>query len=317
MTPHLLTAFLSLSPAWAGAFNSAVPSSVMIQRSTRVGGYASPINPSPLVPASSTPLLRSSLMILRGGQQDDDAVTDLDATDDGASAGMAESQSAATVEVEVETAADEITTKPSSATSPLLSAMAPVSSLIQIFATMYTQQLTANPIVTKSLTAGIIFGLSDWCAQLIERGDEEEGEKQALVPSRILTTFLVGLLFFGPAANLWYSAIFKFLPSTSLVSTLQKAALGQVVFGPIFTCVFFGAGMIQGGSFSIGGWAAKIRSDLPAVWASGLGFWPVVDFISYKVVPVQWIPLFVNFCSFVWTIYLSLVANRSKGVEQE
>jgi len=62
--------------------------------------------------------------------------------------------------------------------------------------------------------------------------------------------------------------------------------------------------MIQSGSFSLGAWVSKIRSDLPAVWASGLGFWPVVDFISYKVVPVQWIPLFVNFCSFVWNISL-------------
>ena len=41
-------------------------------------------------------------------------------------------------------------------------------------------------------------------------------------------TFLVGLLFFGPAANAWYSMIFKVLPSTSLISTLKKAILGQV-----------------------------------------------------------------------------------------
>lgn len=324
MTPLLLVAFLSLSPAWAGAFNSGITSPVMIhqlnQRSTHVvDGYSS----LPRVPASSPFLLRSRLMFLRGGQQaDEDVVTapdesvSLDATS--ASVEMTESQSAT---IEVETATDEITTKPSSVSSPLLSVMAPVSALVQAAATIYTQQLTRSPILTKSLTAGIIFGLSDWCAQLVERGDSnEKGEaaakKTPLVFSRILTTFLVGLLFFGPAANIWYSTIFKILPSTSLIATLQKAALGQIIFGPIFTCVFFGAGMIQSGTFSVGSWVAKIRSDLPAVWASGLGFWPVVDFISFKVVPVQWIPLFVNFCSFVWTIYLSLVANRGKGVEE-
>ena len=168
-----------------------------------------------------------------------------------------------------------------------------------------------------SLTAGIIFMASDYCAQMIERGGggEEDEDKTPLVWSRMLTNFLVGLLVFGPAANAWYSMVFKILPSTSLFSTLQKAALGQVIFGPAFTSVFFGAGMIQAGSFSVSAWVQKVSKDLPAVWASGLGFWPFVDFISYKVIPVQWIPLFVNFCSFVWTIYLSVVSNRSRGEE--
>jgi len=202
----------------------------------------------------------------------------------------------------------------SSSRMALSTVLSPISSILAAFATFYTGQLTARPIITKALTAGIIFMASDYCAQLIERGGDEE-EKAPLVWSRMLTNFLVGLLVFGPAANAWYSMVFKMLPSTSLFSTLQKAALGQIIFGPAFTSVFFGAGMIQAGSFSIGAWIQKVKNDLPAVWASGLGFWPFVDFISYKVIPVQWIPLFVNFCSFVWTIYLSMVSNRSRGEE--
>ena len=70
--------------------------------------------------------------------------------------------------------------------------------------------------------------------------------------------------------------------------------------------------MIQSGTFSLKAWLDKIRTDLPPVWLNGIGYWPIVDFISYKLVPMQWIPLFVNFASFVWTIYLSLMSNRSK-----
>jgi len=283
--------------------------------------------------SSSFPSL-TALMFLRGGQQGEadtvasDESSTLDAGD-GTSYGTAqqgdEESTDSSVDVEmtssqpaadVESAEVDNTsvTKPSknAVPSPLLAVIAPVSGLVQKAATIYSQQLTARPVLTKSLTAGIIFALSDWCAQLIEREDEGES-KTPIVFSRVLSTFLVGLLFFGPAANAWYSMIFKILPSTSLLSTLQKAALGQIFFGPTFTAVFFGAGMIQSGSFSLGAWLSKIKTDLPGVWASGLGYWPLVDFISYKVVPVQWIPLFVNFCSFVWTIYLSLVANRGKG----
>ena len=211
------------------------------------------------------------------------------------------------------------TTLMSSSRMTLSSVLSPLSSILAAFATFYTRQLSVRPILTKSLTAGIIFMASDYCAQLIERsnnnGTDEDDEKMPLVWSRMVTNFLVGLLVFGPAANVWYSTIFKLLPSTSLVSTLQKAALGQLIFGPAFTSVFFGAGMIQAGSFSVGAWLQKVQQDLPAVWASGLGFWPFVDFISYKIIPVQWIPLFVNFCSFVWTIYLSIVSNRGSSGE--
>jgi hypothetical protein len=42
----------------------------------------------------------------------------------------------------------------------------------------------------------------------------------------------------------------------------------------------------------------------------GVFYWPIVDLISYSLIPIKLIPLFVNMASFVWTIYLSLVANK-------
>ena len=188
--------------------------------------------------------------------------------------------------------------------------MAPLSS----FASFYAHQLRTRPIQTKSVTAGIIFGLSDYFAQTLERS-KGDGEKKAIVQSRVLTTFLVGLLIFGPAANWWYSTMFQLWPSTTLVPTLIKAFLGQLFFGPAFTSIFFAAFMIQSGTFSFMGWINKIKNDLPSVAVSGAGFWTPVSFVSYKFIPFQWIPLFTNCCSFIWTIYLSLIANRKSSKE--
>jgi protein Mpv17 len=198
--------------------------------------------------------------------------------------------------------------KPSPPTVGILASavvLAPLSSL----ASLYAHQLRTRPIQTKSVTAGIIFGLSDYFAQTIEIGKSDD-ESKAIVQSRILTTFLVGLMIFGPAANSWYYTMFKFWPSTALLPTLIKAFLGRLLFGPAFTAIFFAAGMIQSGTFSFTGWISKINKDLPKVAASGAGFWMPVSFVSYKFIPMQWIPLFTNVCSFVWTIYLSLVSNR-------
>ena len=195
----------------------------------------------------------------------------------------------------------------------LAAALTPVTSVLRSAGTSYSNLLTARPILTKAITASVIFGLSDWSAQQLEGKDDADGTKQKKKDwTRIVTASLVGLLYFGPAAHAWYGKIFQILPGTSLVSTLQKACLGQLFFGPSFTCVFFATSLMQSGTFSIGNWLTKIRQDLPGAWAAGLSFWPLVDLVSYSLIPAKWIPLFVNFCSFVWTIYLSTVANRRR-----
>lgn len=314
----ILLLIASLSPASAGAFSS--PSRLAYHEAQRGAPIGAVTAATAVMRAARDDTVFSLPLFLRGGQQDINTLspeeTGLDDSQKNYGT-QSDEESAASVEMTKQSfeVGQSSVSEAKTAKHTTLSAAAfvtPLSSVLQAAATFYTQQLSARPILTKSATAAVIFGLSDWVAQLIERKGDD-GEKEPIVLSRILSAFLVGLLFFGPAANAWYEMIFKVLPSTSLISTVQKAALGQIFFGPAFTCVFFAAGLIESGTFTLGSWISKIKNDLPGVWASGLGYWPLVDFISYKVIPVQWIPLFVNFCSFVWTIYLSLVANRSKA----
>jgi protein Mpv17 len=189
-----------------------------------------------------------------------------------------------------------------------------VPSALASFGKFYESVLAQRPIVTKSITAGIVFGLSDYSAQKLQQQrankNDQHQQHQKINWTRCLSCASVGLLYFGPAAHYWYKLLFHLLPATTLSSTLQKAVLGQVIFGPAFTCVFFGAGLAQAGNFSLRRWVQKIRTDLFGAWLAGVGFWPIVDLISFTYVPVTYIPLFVNICSFVWTIYLSLVANQ-------
>lgn len=213
--------------------------------------------------------------------------------------------------------------------------LTPLTGYAKQFGAAYAASLGTRPIITKSVTACFIFALSDYVAQRLEAKDDDGStgkdidtkknksknkwsikEKETVVTPtynyvRTFTSAAVGLLYFGPAAHGWYETIFKIFTSSNIVSTLQKAALGQLLFGPSFTCVFFATSLLQAGEFTFGNWFRKIRNDLPGAWAAGLGFWPLVDVISFTFIPSQWIPLFVNFCSFIWTIYLSLVANRS------
>ena len=188
------------------------------------------------------------------------------------------------------------------------SLLAPILSSLLGLGKNYAFVLEKWPIMTKSFTAGFIFGLSDYSAQALEQAKDEKKNW-----GRIISALLVGLLYFGPAAHAWYDMIFRILPGSSLVSTLQKTALGQALFSPSFTCIFFASSLIQSERFTITNWITKIKTDLPGAWRAGMGFWPLVGLISYSLIPSQWIPLFVNFCSFIWTIYLSIIANKKSG----
>jgi protein Mpv17 len=198
--------------------------------------------------------------------------------------------------------------------NPVAMASALPMTLVHRFGQFYAKSLQSYPIRTKSITACAIFALSDIMAQRLEKSDSSSSSSSSssLQWSRIMASALVGLLYFGPAAHFWYEWIFRILPGTSLVSTLQKAALGQLIFGPCFTCIFFASSLLQSGTFSLSRWWDKIRTDLPGAWLAGAGFWPVVDLISYSLIAPQWIPLFVNLCSLVWTTYLVLKSYSTK-----
>jgi len=180
---------------------------------------------------------------------------------------------------------------PATTSAFAVSGLAAMGNVLTTAGRVYTRHLDQYPIFTKSYTAGVVFALSDYIAQKLEKNSEES---KKMDKTRLLASTLVGFLYFGPAAHYWYEAIFALLPGSSLWSTLQKAALGQIIFGPSFTCIFFAVSLLQAGQFSLGSWGRKIKSDLPGACLAGAGFWPLVDFVSYSVVPIKWIPLFIN-----------------------
>ena len=168
----------------------------------------------------------------------------------------------------------------------------------------YADSMAARPLLTKMGTSAAIFGASDASAQALERAP-------ALDRTRLAVTTAIGGFYFAPAAHVWYGAITKAIPANDLRAILTKALLGQLIFGPLVTCVFFASACLQSAE-GLRALPGKIRSDLLGVQAAGLGFWPFVDLVSYACLPVDYIPVFVNGASFVWTIFLSFKSRAAK-----
>lgn len=167
----------------------------------------------------------------------------------------------------------------------------------------YALSLQSSPIATKAATAACVFCASDISAQTIERAPKIDKTRLAL-------TTAIGGLYFAPAAHFWYGAITAMIPGNGLLDIVVKAALGQIFFGPLVTCVFFAAACYQQDR-SLRHLPAKIKRDLIPVQIAGSGFWPFVDLVSYSYIPIEYIPLFINVASFVWTIFLSLKSRTS------
>lgn len=48
-----------------------------------------------------------------------------------------------------------------------------------------------------------------------------------------------GMLILGPSQHLWFNFASKILPKRDLVTTFKKIFMGQAVYGPIITSIFF------------------------------------------------------------------------------
>lgn len=56
---------------------------------------------------------------------------------------------------------------------------------------------------------------------------------------RILRMGGYGMLILGPTLHFWFNFMSKLFPNRDLLSTLKKMAMGQGVYGPTMTVIFF------------------------------------------------------------------------------
>eukprot|EP00930_Biecheleria_cincta_P071188 TRINITY_DN58709_c0_g1_i1.p1 TRINITY_DN58709_c0_g1~~TRINITY_DN58709_c0_g1_i1.p1 ORF type:complete len:255 (-),score=25.48 TRINITY_DN58709_c0_g1_i1:105-869(-) len=202
--------------------------------------------------------------------------------------------------------ADNRTSSSQRSMPSLLALSLPGTSIATGCGAVYGQFLAAHPVPAKSLTAGLLFGAADVAAQRIG------SRAQPIDRKRLLVSSIVGLFLFGPSAHAWFYWVLRLVPGSGFLSLLAKTALGQVFFGPFITSVFFAAALWGSGSWSWSAFCRKMRADLWPTVAAGLGFWPLMDFIAFALLSENYIPPFLNLCSFVWTIFLSLQAARAK-----
>lgn len=188
------------------------------------------------------------------------------------------------------------------------------------FVRWYLEMIDKYPILTKSITASAIYTSADLTSQVITFASSDVSavsDKLEFDKLRTLRMAGYGLILSGPTLHLWFNFLSKTIPKRDLISTAKKMVLGQTVYGPAITAVFFsGNAYMQGESGSE--IFARLKRDLVPTFKSGLMFWPLCDFITYRYVPVHLQPLVSNSFAFIWTVYLTYMASLKKvNIEEQ
>ncbi|KAK9705345.1 hypothetical protein RND81_07G049800 [Saponaria officinalis] len=177
------------------------------------------------------------------------------------------------------------------------------------FVGWYLGMINSRPLLTKSITSSVIYVVSDLTSQTIALPSSEPYD---LIRTSRMAGY--GLLVLGPTLHYWFNFMSKVLPGRDVLTTVKKMALGQTVYGPIMTAIFFtlNAALQGENATEI---VARLRRDFFPAMLNCVIYWPFCDFVTFRFAPVHLQPLVSNWFSFVWTVYMTYMASLEKAIE--
>jgi len=186
--------------------------------------------------------------------------------------------------------------------------------------TSYNEALDGAPLLTKSVTAGVILGAADFTGQLLEKSlAEKEGTvvSDSIDYGRALRFAFFGFVLQAPWNHYYYLALDGALPPTPdplSFTTAGKVAIDQFIQAPVFTVlIFYFLGILEGKS--VDGvndqLQAKYKDTIIANWK----LWVPATCVNIAFVPPPLRVLYLNCVFYFWSIYLSITLNKDTSDE--
>jgi len=177
--------------------------------------------------------------------------------------------------------------------------------------TSYLSALESAPLVTKSITAGVIIGAGDCTAQLIENRQTESSFDWL----RALRWAVFGLVLQGPWNHFFYLLLDGALPPTPdpfTLRTLEKVGIDQVVQAPIYTVIILAFFAVVEGK-GLGYAKTQVSNELGGILIKNWSVFLPATVINIAYCPPELRVLFLNCVFFGWVIYLSLLINGAES----
>jgi len=184
----------------------------------------------------------------------------------------------------------------------------------------YLTALESDPLLVKSITAGIILGAADLSGQAIQSTLAANDESGTTVSSdgvdiaRFLRFAFFGFILQAPWNHFYYLALDGALPPTEepfTATTGIKVAIDQFVQAPIFTVIIFSfLGFLEGKSTE--DIKQQLDDDYVDTMLANWKLWVPATFVKIAFCPPILRVLFLNVVFFFWSIFLSLKLNKTE-----
>lgn len=220
---------------------------------------------------------------------------------------------------------------------------------LRTFKAFYNKSYNKRPILTLCVANGFLGAISDSLAQGISLYEQSTKRiNAAILPEKITRhesmwslsptwdfrrtlRFAAYNFCVAPLGGKWYMFLDKFFPMPVVTGAVTKAVQSQItrkangmaikrmltdqlLFAPAGLVVFFTAmGLAEGGWENV---KEKFRDAYTPALIANYKVWPIVQFVNFKFMPLQYRLPFVSSLGIVWNAYLSWLNNASKQEEQ-
>lgn len=172
----------------------------------------------------------------------------------------------------------------------------------------YLILLKKYPILTKSVTSGILSALGNLLSQVLEaRKKARHGAAAKEIDTAGAARYAIfGLLFTGPLSHYFYQLMEVWMPTTDPYCLVKRLLLDRLFFAPAFLLLFYFVMTV----LEAKGWSDFERKMKSSYWTAlkmNWKIWTPFQFINVNFVPVQFRVLFANVIAFFWYAYLASV----------
>jgi peroxisomal membrane protein 2 len=181
--------------------------------------------------------------------------------------------------------------------------------------TAYSDALEANPLVVKSVTAGVILGAADLAGQAVEDVKSGRSVGDDVDLARTVRFAIFGLVLQAPWNHFYYQFLDGAIPPTEepwTSTTAIKTFIDQFLQAPVFTVLIFAfLGFLEGKNFK--DIQKQLEDDYKDTMIANWGLWVPASFINLAFVPPIFRVLYLNVVFFFWSIFLSLKLNKEEA----
>eukprot|EP00735_Rhodelphis_limneticus_P007022 TRINITY_DN19510_c0_g1::TRINITY_DN19510_c0_g1_i1::g.17150::m.17150 TRINITY_DN19510_c0_g1::TRINITY_DN19510_c0_g1_i1::g.17150 ORF type:complete len:237 (+),score=-6.63,sp/Q2KIY1/PXMP2_BOVIN/32.39/1e-29,Mpv17_PMP22/PF04117.7/1.1e-21 TRINITY_DN19510_c0_g1_i1:46-756(+) len=173
----------------------------------------------------------------------------------------------------------------------------------------YTTLLHRRPILTKSLTTGIIGGAGDYVAQLIEWKAEDDPKPFKFDLHRAFIYSIFGAVFYTPPMHFAYNWLDRRIPGTNTVAVLKKIFIDQGLWAPpYFVYYIVGIGLLKADSWDHT--MHKLKEDFWPALKANYVMWPLAQYFNFRFISGDYRIFYINVLCLGWNVYMASMIAR-------